>query len=127
MDFITASIQWLASAMQDTVMGVNGEVYAVELTDPIGFTMYVGLAFILYALRETGYVPLRFLPIIAIVLGLLYSGFVEYKAFNEAAIVAGLRLALLGIGSVATVKYFLNGEDGKPPGDTKSAALRRDV
>jgi len=117
-DVLQAIMAAAEKVSENTVVGMNGEVYAVELTDPIGFTAYLGLAFVLYAIRETEVIPLRFMPLIAIVLGLVYSGFVEYQAFNEKSIVAGLRLALLGIGSVATVKYFLdkpsngNGTDG---------------
>ncbi|WP_455920457.1 hypothetical protein [Priestia megaterium] len=107
-DVLQAIVAAAEKTTQNAVMGVNGEVYAVELTDPIGFTMYIGMAFVLYAIRETNVLPLRFLPIVAIVIGLAYSSFVEYHAFDERSIVAGLRLALLGIGSVATVKYFLD-------------------
>jgi len=107
-DVLQAIVAAAEQVSQNAVMGVNGEVYAVELTNPIGFTMYIGMAFVLYAIRETDVIPLKFLPIVAIILGLTYSGFVEYHAFNEKSIVAGLRLALLGIGSVATVKYFLD-------------------
>lgn len=106
-----SAIQFLANQAQNTVLGVNGEVYAVEVTDPIGFTAYLGLAFVLYAIRETNYVPTRFMPLIAIVIGISYAGFIEYQAFDEKSIVAGVRLALMGIGSVATVKYFLNKPD----------------
>lgn len=90
------------------VLNAYGEPYAVDITNPVGITVYVAMAFVLYAIRETKYVSTRFMPIIAIVLGLLYSVFVEYKAFDERSVVAGVRLALLGIGAVATVKYMLN-------------------
>lgn len=121
MDTLLAIMNVLASEAQKVVMGVNGEAYAVEITDPIGFTAYLGLAFVLYAIRETNYVPTRFMPLIAIVIGILYAGFVEYQAFNEKSIVAGLRLALMGIGSVATVKYFLD----KPSDNNDNVTIQR--
>lgn len=104
---------WVLSASQDAVMltAADGTVYAVELSDPVGFTAYIGLAFVLYAIRETDYVPVKFMPIIAIILGIAYAGFFEYQAFDKASIIAGLRLGLMGVGSVATVKYFLNSRD----------------
>lgn len=120
-DILQAIMAAAEQVAQNTVVGVNGEVYAVELTDPIGFTAYLGLAFVLYAIRETNVIPLRFMPLIAIVLGVAYAGFVEYKAFDEKSIVAGLRLALLGIGSVATVKYFLDKpSDGNGDGNNST-------
>ncbi|WP_306010528.1 hypothetical protein [Bacillus sp. MMSF_3328] len=109
-------LQWvLAQIKQTAVLGVDGQPYAVEITEPIGFTVYIGMAFVLYAIRETNTIPTRFLPLVAIVIGLLYSCLVEFKAFDERSVVAGIRLALLGIGSVATVKYFLNGDDKTTP------------
>ncbi|MGN7485342.1 hypothetical protein ACTHPB_27870 [Priestia megaterium] len=123
-DVLQAIVAAAEQATQNAVVGVNGEVYAVELTDPIGFTAYLGLAFVLYAIRETDVIPLRFMPLIAIVLGVVYSGFVEYQAFNEKSIVAGLRLALLGIGSVATVKYFLD-KPSNGDGNTTTAFTDR--
>jgi VanZ family protein len=81
--------------------------YAVDLTDPIGFTAYMGMAFVLYAIRETRLVPNRYIPILAVVLGLLYSIFIEFNEVSERSFVAGIRLALLGVGSVAAIKYFL--------------------
>lgn len=125
-DVLQAIMAAAEQVAQNGVAGVNGEVYAVELTDPIGFTAYLGLAFVLYAIRETDTIPLRFMPLIAIVLGVAYSGLVEYHAFNEKSIVAGLRLALLGIGSVATVKYFLDKpSDGNGNGDSTTVFTTR--
>jgi ABC-type uncharacterized transport system permease subunit len=89
------------------VYNAFGEPYAVDITNPVGFTAYIGMAFVLYAIRETQYVSTRFLPLVAIILGLLYSCLVEYQKFDEESVVAGIRLALLGIGAVATVKYVL--------------------
>ncbi|MFP5109625.1 holin [Neobacillus sp. C211] len=103
-------IQWILGQAQNMVLGVDGQPYAVEITEPIGFTVYMGMAFVLYAIRETEIVPIRFLPLVSIVIGLLYSCLVEFQKFDEESVVAGIRLALLGIGSVATIKYFLDGD-----------------
>lgn len=100
-----------SAAEQMTLYSAEGDQYTVNLSDPVGFTMYLGMAFVLYAIRETNTVPLRFMPIIAILLGVTYSVFVEFGELNQRSIIAGLRLALLGIGSVATVKYFLDKGD----------------
>ncbi|MBY6037627.1 phage holin family protein [Fictibacillus nanhaiensis] len=75
------------------------------------FTPYVGLAVILYAIRQTERVSNRYIPIVAIVLGVLYS-FWDAGAVTPAAFLDGLRYALLGIGTVAGVKYFI---DSKSP------------
>jgi hypothetical protein len=49
---------------------------------------------------------------------------VEFKKFDEESVVAGIRLALLGIGSVVTVKYFLNGDDTTPPTNGQRETLQ---
>lgn len=103
-------IQWILGQAQNIVLGVDGQPYAVEITEPVGFTAYLGMAFVLYAIRETEILPLKFLPLVSIVIGLLYSCLVEFKKFDEESVVAGIRLALLGIGSVATIRYFLDGD-----------------
>lgn len=114
-------------APQTLAHASDGTVYAVDLTDPIGFTAYIGMAFVLYAIRETEKIPLKYMPLIAIVLGLAYASFVEYHEFSEASVIAGLRLALLGIGSVATVKYFLNGNGFNDGSGGASASVHRDL
>jgi len=125
-DTLNSILQAVVQQTQNIAMGVNGEAYAVELTSPIGFTMYIGLAFVLYAIRETEYVPVKFMPLIAIVLGIAYSAGIEYKAFDERSIVAGLRLGLLGIGSVATIKYFFD-KGTTPPksSDPESVSIQK--
>ncbi|WHY72724.1 phage holin family protein [Fictibacillus enclensis] len=69
------------------------------------FAPYVGLAVILYAIRQTSRVSNRYIPIVAIVLGVLYS-FWESGVSPQTTLV-GLKYALLGIGTVAGVKYFI--------------------
>ena len=72
----------------------------------IEFTAYVALAVLLYAIREATKIPNRYIPIVAVVLGVAFSIF-ENNAFSFDVLVNGLKYALYGIGSVATVKYAL--------------------
>jgi hypothetical protein len=70
------------------------------------FAPYVGLAVILYAIRQTNKLPNKYIPTVAIVLGVLYA-FWEATAFTPAAFLTGLQYALLGVGTVAGIKYYL--------------------
>ncbi|MGP4062110.1 hypothetical protein [Halobacillus sp. H74] len=72
------------------------------LTD---FTPYAGLAVLLYAIRQTKRVPNRFIPIIAVILGIAFAFW--QNGITPAATITGLQYALLGIGTVAGIKYFL--------------------
>lgn len=69
-----------------------------------GFTAYVGLALLLYVIREAEFVPNRYINVVAVVLGLGFS-ILEARGFNFEVFLSGLQYALLGIGSVAGVKY----------------------
>jgi hypothetical protein len=70
------------------------------------FAPYIGLAVILYAIRQTNKLPNKYIPTVAIVLGVLYA-FWEAWAFTPAAFLTGLQYALLGVGTVAGIKYYL--------------------
>jgi hypothetical protein len=72
-----------------------------------GFTAYLGLAFILYALREATGISNKFIPVVAIVLGVSYS-MLNVGLFNSDVLLDGLQNALLGVGSVAIIKYAIN-------------------
>lgn len=72
----------------------------------IEFTAYVALAVLLYAIREATNIPNRYIPIVAVVLGVAFSIF-ENNAFSFDVLIDGLRYALYGIGTVATIKYTL--------------------
>jgi hypothetical protein len=72
----------------------------------IEFTAYVALAVLLYAIREATNIPNRYIPIVAVVLGVAFAVF-ESNAFSFDVLVNGLKYALYGVGSVATVKYAL--------------------
>ncbi|MBN8233770.1 hypothetical protein JF544_00860 [Halobacillus kuroshimensis] len=69
------------------------------------FTPYIGLAVVLYAIRQTRRVSNRFIPIIAVLLGIGFS--LWENGLNPDAVITGLKYALLGIGTVAGIKYFL--------------------
>ncbi|MED5052707.1 phage holin family protein [Anoxybacillus rupiensis] len=78
----------------------------MEAIFSIEFTAYVALAVLLYAIREATNIPNRFIPIVAVVLGVVFSVF-ENNAFSFEVLTKGIQYALYGIGSVATVKYAL--------------------
>lgn len=69
------------------------------------FTPYAGLAVVLYAIRQTKRVSNRFIPIIAVILGVAFAFW--QKGVTPSATIDGLQYALLGIGTVAGIKYFL--------------------
>jgi hypothetical protein len=75
------------------------------------FTAYLALAVILYAIRQATNVSNRFIPSIAVVLGVLLAAF-EAGGFNYNVLLSGILYALLGIGSVATIKYQLEKSNG---------------
>jgi hypothetical protein len=83
----------------------------METIFSIQFTVYVAFAFLLYAIREATNIPNRYIPIVASILGVAFSA-LEKGAFSFDVLIDGLRYALYGIGTVATIKYALEkGED----------------
>jgi hypothetical protein len=76
----------------------------------IEFSAYVALALLLYAIREATGISNRYIPITAVVLGVVFSTF-ENNAFSFDVLVKGLQYALYGIGSVAAIKYALEGKN----------------
>ncbi|MGG6437366.1 hypothetical protein ABET52_06220 [Saccharococcus caldoxylosilyticus] len=78
----------------------------------IEFTAYVALAVLLYAIREATNIPNRYIPIVAVVLGVAFSVF-ESRAFSFDVLLVGLKYALYGVGSVAMVKYALEKAEGE--------------
>lgn len=80
----------------------------------IEFTAYVALAVLLYAIRQAANIPNRYIPLVAVILGVAFSTF-ESRAFSFDVLIAGLKYALYGIGSVAAIKYALE----KVGGDDK--------
>lgn len=77
----------------------------------IEFTAYVGLAVLLYAIRQATGLSNKYIPIVAIVLGVTFSTF-ESGSFSSDVLLEGLKYALYGVGSVAAIKYAIEkGED----------------
>jgi len=77
----------------------------------IEFTAYVALAVLLYAIRQATNLSNRYIPIVAVLLGVAFSIF-ENNAFSFEVMVNGLQYALYGIGSVAAIKYALEKSAG---------------
>ncbi|MFC0188505.1 phage holin family protein [Fictibacillus aquaticus] len=75
------------------------------------FVPYVALAVILWAIRETKKVSNKWIPILAVVLGIGYA-FWEEGNLTPLILLKGAQYGLLAVGSVAAVKYFL--ETHKP-------------
>ena len=77
----------------------------------VDFTAYLAIAVLLYAIREATQVSNRYIPVIAIALGVGFAAF-EQGGFDYGVLIAGIQYALLGIGSVAAVKYQLEKRQG---------------
>jgi Phage holin family Hol44, in holin superfamily V len=69
------------------------------------FAAYIALAYILYAIREASGLSNKYIPIVALVLGVGFAVF-EMKNFEFKTIMAGIQYALLGVGTVAGYKYL---------------------
>lgn len=70
------------------------------------FVAYMGVAVVLFAMRETKKIPQIYIPIVAICLGVAFA-FWESGNFEFTTFLAGLQYALMGMGTVAGVKYTL--------------------
>lgn len=77
----------------------------------IEFTAYVALAVLLYAIRQATNISNRYIPIVAVFLGVAFSIF-ESRAFSFDVLITGLKYALYGIGSVAAIKYAIEKMEG---------------
>jgi hypothetical protein len=77
----------------------------------LDFTAYLALAVVLYAIREATKVSNRYIPSIAIVLGVLFAAF-EAGGFDYNVLLNGIKYALLGVGSVAVIKYQFEKRNG---------------
>ncbi|MGM0807621.1 MAG: hypothetical protein ACQET8_23220 [Bacillota bacterium] len=75
------------------------------------FVPYLALAVILWALRETKKVSNKWIPLIGVVLGIIYASW-EVGGFTPKSFLNGCQYGILGVGSVAAIKYFL--ETHKP-------------
>ena len=77
----------------------------------IKFTAYVALAVVLYAIRKASNISNRYIPIVAVILGVAFS-VLESGAFSFDVLINGLKYALYGMGSVAGVEYALEKIEG---------------
>ncbi|WP_338788828.1 hypothetical protein [Metabacillus sp. FJAT-53654] len=78
----------------------------MEALFTIEFTAYVGIAVILYAIRQATGLSNKYIPSIAILLGVAFTSF-ESGSFSSEVLLQGLKYALYGIGSVAAIKYAI--------------------
>ncbi|MDE3837948.1 hypothetical protein C0966_00815 [Bacillus methanolicus] len=78
----------------------------------IEFTAYLALAVLLYAIRQATNLSNRYIPIVAVVLGVAFS-ILESGAFSFEVLVRGLQFSLYGVGSVATIKYAIEKGNGE--------------
>jgi hypothetical protein len=78
----------------------------METIFSIQFTVYVAFAFLLYAIRQASNLSNRYIPIVAVVLGVAFSA-LESSAFSFNVLINGLRYALYGLGSIAAIEYSL--------------------
>jgi hypothetical protein len=70
------------------------------------FTVFIALTLVLYAVREATGISNRFIPLVGLVLGILFSWF-ENGLINFDTLLTGIQYALYAIGSVASMKYFV--------------------
>lgn len=80
----------------------------MEITEmlTVDFTAYLAIAFILYAIRQATRLSNRYIPVVALALGVAYSAF-EAGSFGPDILIGGIQYALYGVGSVAAIKYAL--------------------
>ncbi|WP_078544247.1 hypothetical protein [Litchfieldia alkalitelluris] len=71
----------------------------------IEYTAYVALAVMLYAIRQATGISNRYIPLTAVILGLVFA-MLEYKTFNYDVLLTGIKYGLYGVGTVATIKYI---------------------
>jgi hypothetical protein len=79
----------------------------------ISFAAYAVLSALIAAIRETEKIPNRYIPVTAIILGILYA-YIDEKALNSQTLLHGVQYALYATGSVAGFKYFT--QKAMPPG-----------
>lgn len=81
-------------------------LFSLEGIFSIEFTAYVALAVSLYAVREATSIPNRFIPLVALFLGVLFATFESY-AFNFHVFTEGIKYGAYGVATVASIKYLL--------------------
>ncbi|WP_194841392.1 phage holin family protein [Salinibacillus xinjiangensis] len=76
----------------------------------VEFTGYVALTFLLYAIRRASRVSNRYIPLVAVVLGIGFAAF-KLKGLNFDVLMQGLKYALYSVGTLAGVKYSREGRN----------------
>ncbi|MFC7370385.1 hypothetical protein ACFQPF_01695 [Fictibacillus iocasae] len=71
----------------------------------VSFAAYAVLSALIAAIRETERIPNKYIPLTAILLGVLYAWFDE-KLLTSETLLHGVQYALYATGSVAGYKYF---------------------
>lgn len=71
----------------------------------IEFTAYVALAVILYAIREASGISNRYIPSVAIVLGVAFACLESGVSYD--ALINGVKYGAYGVATVASIKYAL--------------------
>ncbi|TCP19761.1 hypothetical protein EV207_15819 [Scopulibacillus darangshiensis] len=87
----------------------------MEALFSIDFGAYIALAFVLYAIRQATGIPNRFIPLVGLILGFLYAWY-DAGTVTPQVILTGVKYALYGVGSVATVKYAIEDAGKKKEG-----------
>jgi hypothetical protein len=72
----------------------------------VEFTAYLALAVILYSIREASGISNRFIPAIAVVLGVAFA-WLEAKGVSLDVVVNGVKYGAYGVATVASIKYSL--------------------
>ncbi|GGH83830.1 hypothetical protein JOD43_000817 [Pullulanibacillus pueri] len=72
----------------------------------MNFGAYVALGFVLYAIHEATHIKNRYIPLVAIVLGIAYAWF-QSGEFSPHVLLVGIKYALYGVGTVGTIKFTL--------------------
>ena len=78
------------------------------------FGAYLALGFVLYAIRQATHIRNRYIPIVGIILGIGYAWY-EAGSLSPDVLLTGIKYALYGVGTVATIKYSLEQVEKTPP------------
>ena len=76
----------------------------------VHFGIYIALAFVLYAIRRALRLKKRYLPILSIALGLIFSWY-EKEDISFHSTLQGIEYALYSIGAIETIKTIFIKDD----------------
>ncbi|MGV3487719.1 MAG: hypothetical protein ACO1OC_03935 [Tuberibacillus sp.] len=80
----------------------------------IQFGIYIALAFVLYAIRRALRLPKRYLPLLAIVLGIIFS-WIQAGNLDYNALLRGIQYALYGVGMIESIRTTFTKSKEKEP------------